>query len=279
MKACEQIEQLIYPYLDGELESRDNRRVEEHLLGCQQCSEILAEQRRFLTMLQHGGSQEQAPEELRLRVIRALNREKPCQCKAGWLANLFGCSRAVFATLATCSLAIALIWGFQSRRDAMPPFLQASVREHLDLLDGRTALTLLTSDSQAVSRWLSEQVGSTYYLPMVDNRQVTLVGGRIDIVNGNKIGLVNYLVQDQPVTLVVAPKTLQTSIETTDYTYVKDRRINFSQADGFNVVSWTVAANNFALVSRLPGQGKQGCMVCHVEGSGLPDLSSFYSPI
>ena len=41
MNACKKIRALIYPYLDGELTARENLEIEEHLLQCQDCSDIL----------------------------------------------------------------------------------------------------------------------------------------------------------------------------------------------------------------------------------------------
>ena len=76
---------------------------------------------------------------------------------------------------------------------------------------------------------------------------------------------------------MIAEKTPETDIETSNYSFVGGRRVNFSNAEGFHVVSWSVCKNNFALISSLPHKGKPGCAVCHGNGSGLVDLSEFYS--
>jgi anti-sigma factor RsiW len=158
-----------------------------------------------------------------------------------------------------------------------PPFLQNTVASHQKSLRGELPLEKVNSNPQVISEWLFEQIGVEPYFPNFDDENVVLLGGRIIDYKGQEVGLISYQVHDVPVTLVVAKKTALTEIETSDHTYVGERRINFAKADGFNVVSWSVCTNNFALISTLPRQGKQGCMTCHANGSGLIDLSEFYT--
>ncbi len=47
---CQEVVELITDYLEGALSRRDRRRLEEHLAGCPNCTEYLAQMRRTLEL-------------------------------------------------------------------------------------------------------------------------------------------------------------------------------------------------------------------------------------
>lgn len=273
MKSCKRIQSLLYPYLDGELSIQENLEVEAHVLECQDCNDILQEQKRFLTMLHSSSLREKGPDELRDRIARQLKPRKSFELSP---RSMFTCRRALglAAAVMLCFFVVATIL---LQRGVTQPFIQNTVAEHEGFLHGKEQLQFVTSNPGDLTQWLQERIGVVTSFPNFDDANVVLVGARVSQYKGMPIGLVSYRVHEVPVTLMVALKTPDTDIETSDYHFVDDRRINYMTADGFNVVSWSVCSNNFALVSSLPRQGKEGCTVCHANGSGLIDLSAFYS--
>jgi len=274
MNTCETTQKRLYQYLDGELGMQENREVEEHLLRCPHCNAILQEQRRFLTVLGSGALRDKAPAALRARVVSRLERQRKPRfflLRPAMSWRLAGCT--ALALMAAVLLAVRFLPG----KSGTPPFIQALARNHQAFLQGGQGLSLTSSDPGDVARWVEQQLGQAPKFPRFDDSNVVLLGARIGRYQELPVAYVSYEVHKVPVTLVVVKKTPETDIETAQHTHVEDRRINFAQAQGLNVVSWSVCDSNFALVSHLPRKGKQGCAVCHANGSGLMDLSEFYT--
>ena len=61
MSDCGRIFQLLYPYLDGELDEGDRCRVHAHLLECLTCQDAFNAERSFLHLLRINTSTEPAP--------------------------------------------------------------------------------------------------------------------------------------------------------------------------------------------------------------------------
>ncbi len=275
MNTCRHIQNQIYPYLDGELSALERRKMEEHLLACQRCGDILHKQKRFLALLDNRALLEEGPAELKDRIIRQLKPKKNLPLR---ISDFFTCRRT--AALAIAATLVVLIFvAITPQRNAIQPFIRSTVADHQGLLHGALKLELVDDDPQVAAHWLMEQIGMAPTFPVFDDQDIILVGARVSRYKGRHIGIISYRVNKEPVTLAIAPKSPETDIETGDYSYVGKRRINFTSFGGFHIVSWSVCANNYALVSALPQKGKQSCSVCHGKGSGLMDLSAFYSNI
>ncbi len=272
MTTCNELDKRLYQYLDGELGMQDNRELEEHLLHCQRCSELLQEQRRFLTVLANPTLREKGPAALRAKILTQLERKKkrrlPSLLQGPWR---LACSGALVLALLVLTLTLL------PRQPRLSPFMASLAGSHQEYLQGGESLALASSDPTVVAQWLRQQLGLATAFPRFDDENVVLKGVRSGRFRDQPVAYVSYEVHKVPVTLVVVKKTPETDIETAQHTLVEDRRINFSQTNGFNIVSWSVCDNNFALVSHLPHKGKQGCAVCHANGSGLMDLSEFYT--
>ncbi len=273
MNTCKKIQSLIYPYLDGELSASDNRTVEEHVLGCHLCNEILQEQRRFLALLNNPALLEKGPAELKNRILHTLNPRPRLFPRLADISIWYKTAGLAVAA----SLLFVLITAIWQQHPLQQAYLQDVAVSHASALRGKLPLELVHDDPEVVARWLKDQAGIDAVFPVFVDENVRLMGGRVYTYKGQNVGLVSYMVHGVPVTLAITQNSPATAIETSDYSFIGDRRINFTTAKGFNVVSWSVCANNFALVSTLPHKGKPGCTVCHGNGSGLIDLSEFYT--
>src|SRR5687768_9567264 len=78
---CDDVENFVHPYVDGEFEQKDRLEVESHLAGCPSCSRRVQFERAFRTVVRekgHGTAGEpivRAPESLRASVQTSLRRE------------------------------------------------------------------------------------------------------------------------------------------------------------------------------------------------------------
>ena len=76
MKDCADIERLLYPYLDGELDVKQNLDVEAHILDCQKCCDLFNEEKRFLSVIKNGCLQEEGPPALRAKIEKMLHKKQ-----------------------------------------------------------------------------------------------------------------------------------------------------------------------------------------------------------
>jgi mycothiol system anti-sigma-R factor len=271
MTDCAIIEKLLYTYLDGELDARQNLEVETHLLLCQKCSDLLDEEKRFLSLIKRGCLQQEGPPALRARIERMLRR------KHEPFFQFFANHPFKLVLTAAMTVILFFLWigtPHKSVRIPIPPFIKASVEDHLKLINGNLALEIQSRDPQVVAAWLKKRIDFMPDLPPLMDDSIELVGGRLSQFNGEQMALVSYRIEKSPVTLVIIRQKPATDVQSSDFTYLQGRRFNFSHEHGLNTIAWSDDGNNFALTSVFAAREIVSCKVCHGRGSGLSDLRS-----
>jgi mycothiol system anti-sigma-R factor len=271
MKDCADIEKLLYPYLDGELDVKQNLDVEEHILGCQKCCDLLNEEKRFLSVVKNGCLQEEGPSALKAKIERMLHKkQRP-------FARIFSNHplKMAFAS-ALAGILIFLLFGklLDLGINRTPPFVRASFENHLKYLNGNLPLEIESHDPQAVAAWFKKRIDFMPGLPVTKDDTIVLLGGRLATFEGENVALISYRIGKSPVTMFIIKGNPAACVDSPDFTFLKGRRFNFSHQHGLNAISWTDAGNHFALISLYPSQNIMSCKVCHAKGSGLSDLNA-----
>jgi anti-sigma factor RsiW len=271
MKNCADIQQLIYAYLDGELDVKRNLDVEAHILACQTCCDLLNEEKRLLLVIKHGCLQEEGPPALKAKIERMLCKKKRP------FSRFF--SNHPFQTAFAAALAGIFIFLFSSKlldlgTNRTPPFVRASVENHLKYLNGKLPLQIESHDPQVVAAWFKKRIDFMPHLPNLKDNMVVLLGGRLAQFKGENVALVSYMLNKSPVTMYIIKGNPSAYVESRDCTFMKGRRFNFSHNQGLNAIAWSDDGNSFALVSSHSSQDIMSCKVCHANGSGLSDLDA-----
>jgi mycothiol system anti-sigma-R factor len=271
MKDCAEIEKLLYPYIDGELDVTQNLDVEAHLLRCQKCCDLLNEEKRFLSLVKNGCRQEEGPPALKAKIERMLQKKQ-----RPFVRRL---SRHPFKTAFAAALAgifLFLLIGelLDLSLNRTPPFVRASLENHLKYINGNLPLEIESHDPQAVMAWFKKRIDFMPHLPDLKDDTIVLLGGRMAKFEGQNVALVSYRIEKSPVTMCVIRGNPTAYVESKDFTFLQGRRFNFSHRSGLNAVSWTDQGNNFALISSHPKQNIMSCKVCHGRGSGLLDFNA-----
>ncbi len=271
MKDCTHIKKLLYPYLDCELDIREKLDVEEHILHCQECCDLLNEEKRFLSVIKNGCLKEAGPPTLKAKIERMLEKK---QRPFFHIFTNYPFSMAFAATLA--GLLIILFTGklFDMGQSAIPPFVRTSVENHLEYIQGKLPLEVKSNDPRVVFAWFKEKINFMPMLPVLKDENVVLLGGRIANFEGDLMAFVSYQVEKNPVTMLIIQGKAEAFVESSDHTFLHGRRFNFSRYEGLNTISWTDHGKNFALISNFSSQNIKGCAVCHARGSGLSDLNA-----
>jgi anti-sigma factor (TIGR02949 family) len=272
MTDCAFIEKLLYPYLDGELDARQNLEVEAHLLVCQKCCDLLDEEKRFLSLIKNGCLGQEGPPALKAKIERMLHKKREP------LFHLF--LNHPFKMAFTAALTAILLFLFftgtplEPERNGIPPFIRASVESHLRLMNGNLPLEIESHDPRAVAAWFKKRIDFMPELPALKDDSIVLLGGRLSQFKGENMALISYRIEDSPVTLFIVRGNPASDVQSSDFTYLQGRRFNFSHQHGLNTIAWSDDGNNFALTSVFAPLEIVSCKVCHAKGSGLADLKS-----
>jgi hypothetical protein len=120
-----------------------------------------------------------------------------------------------------------------------------------------------------VDQALDALYGGLYYRLMIEaveevgHEQVyRLTGGRLVNYKDGYAALVSYQMQQQTISLLVSSSKSATAAGGEE---VPSGGIvfHYSKRLGFAVITWSTHGLTYALVSSLPGSGRQSCMVCH----------------
>jgi anti-sigma factor RsiW len=271
MKDCADIQQLLYPYLDGELDVKQNLDVEAHILDCQECCDLLNKEKRFLSVIKNGYLQEEGPPALKTKIERKLcNKQRP-------FSRIF--SNHPFKAAFAAAVGGVLIFLLSAKLidlgiNRTPPFVRASVENHLKYINGNLPLEIESHDPQVVAAWFKKRVDFMPHLPELKDDMIVLIGGRLDRFQGENVALVSYRIDKSPVSMFIIKGNPTAYVESKDFAFMKGRRFNFSQKQGLNAIAWIDDGNHFTLISSHLSQNIISCKVCHAKGSGLSNLNA-----
>ncbi len=271
MKDCRHIEKLIYPYLDGELNVSQNLVVEAHILDCRKCCDLLNSEKRFLSLLKSACLRHEGPVALKAKIKRRIEKKQRS------FFRLF--SGPIYKMTYAAAVAGLLIFLFAGRlmymgTDVPPPFVRASVENHLQYINGNLPLEIKSHDPRVVTAWIKKSVAFMPSLPVLDDEKVVLLGGRIANFKGDPMALITFRVEKRPVTMLIIKENPDAFVKSSHHTFLHGKRFNFSSYEGLNTISWTDDGNNYTLISRMSVRDIKSCNVCHARGSGLSDLKA-----
>lgn len=82
---CQELDRLLYPYLDGEFQPEERLDVETHLGTCAACARRAEEERRFRKAVRHSVQASRAPASLRDGIQLGLRRQQRRASQLQWL--------------------------------------------------------------------------------------------------------------------------------------------------------------------------------------------------
>jgi anti-sigma factor RsiW len=118
--------------------------------------------------------------------------------------------------------------------------MQAAVTSHLRATTGPRLVDVATTDRQAVAPWLSTRLAFSAPVLNADNADATLVGARIDSLDGRSAEALVYRLRDHIVDVFVLPMADD------------DGPVATASLRGFNVSHWSRGGLRYCVVSDLP---------------------------
>jgi anti-sigma factor RsiW len=237
---CDEAEILLHALIDGELDAGHAREVEAHVAGCAACAASLAAYRQMSQQIARADLRYAAPPALRRRIEASLPKAQvrdqgPSQApsRRGVLKG-FALGSAVSALAATGLVAIVL------RNDDEQRVMSEVVSAHLRSLQAGHLTDVISTDQHTVKPWFNGRLDVSPPVIDLTAQGFTLVGGRLDYIDGRSIGAVVYRRRQHVINLFVAQTT-----------NIEHRAAKIETIQGFNIRRWSDRGLNYWAVSDI----------------------------
>ena len=282
MKDCSDYGTTIRLYLDKELTGRDLEEFLAHLKGCEACKAELGAGEELSGLLYRTRPLYSAPDALRDRVVQLTAGPLPStgyappRLRKRILKLLARPLRSVsrgahnWPMLAAAILLVAAVLlpvpGILRQANANS-YIEAAVAAHRSSLNGGLPLEIRSESPGVVTAWFAGKVPFNFRLPSStgeagQEQHYRLTGGRLVNYKGGYAALVSYQMQQQTITLVVDSSKSAVAAGG-DEVPSGGIVFHYSKQASFTIITWSNHGLTYALVSSLPGSGRQSCMVCH----------------
>jgi mycothiol system anti-sigma-R factor len=279
MKGCDDYSANIQLYLDKELSGQDFEEFRAHLEQCPACRAELEAEEELSGLLQRTRPLYSAPDALRQRVMQAavfpsttthahvhlrkriakvLTRPLQSAGRSAW--------PALIAAILLFAVGLLLVPGIL-RQARANNYIQTAIAAHRSFLNGSLPLEVQSESPSVVTAWFAGKVPFNFRLPNSveepEHEQLyRLTGGRLVSYKGGYAALVAYQMQQKKISLLVSSSRSAVAAGGEE---VPSGGIvfHYSKQASFNVITWSTHGLTYALVSSLPGSGRQSCMVCH----------------
>jgi anti-sigma factor RsiW len=254
MSSCSSIDQLITPFVDGEIGPSDGHLVAAHLMLCESCrSRVAAEQvvRDLMRERKPAMCASQAPALLRTRCAAAAAQTAPAgagDAAATRVANVplhpappAAARRARLAPLAAAASLVLIVGGaFLYQATAYSPRLMAAelAADHMKCFAMNAALGTHQS-VEAVQSAMASGFGWNIDLPHgAAGEGLELVGSRPCLYGNGEVAHIMYRHHGRPVSLFMLPRT--------------ERPEQLVKVLGHQCAIWSSGDRTFVLVAREP---------------------------
>jgi anti-sigma factor RsiW len=243
---CADCETLIHALIDGELDAGHTRDVEAHVAGCAGCAERLKTFRAMHEAMAAANLKDKAPAALRSRIETMLPMPatqasaeivRPKQFAQPSRRSFFG-GFAVGTALSAAIAATLVIGVFRGDRDRT--VADEVVSAHIRSLQPGHLMDVETSDQHTVKPWFDGKVDVAPPVIDLTAEGFTLLGGRLDYIDGEPVASVVYKRRKHVINLFVAQRLGATHPNVTDRTI-----------QGYNVRHWSAGGLDFWAVSDL----------------------------
>jgi anti-sigma factor RsiW len=225
-------EVMLHALIDDELDAGHARDVEAHTATCARCAAQLATYRDLQQAMQRNNLRYTAPASLR----RSIDRVVPSPVTTSRRTLLKGFAIGSLASAAAASGLTLMVM----REDQDKRILGEAVSAHLRSLQADHLTDVLSSDQHTVKLWFNGRIDLAPPVINLTAQGFTLIGGRLDFIDGKPVAAIVYRRRVHVINLFVAQGI---------GTPVASPRLESVQ--GFNVRRWTDQGLNFLAISDL----------------------------
>jgi anti-sigma factor RsiW len=239
---CAETEIMLHALIDGELDAGHARDVEAHVAACPGCAEKLEAFRAMHAAMAGADLKESAPASLRARIEAALPLPSariiaPRQFARPSRRNFFG-GFAVGTVLSAAIAASLVLTVF--RNDQEQTIANDVVSAHIRSLQAGHLMDVETSDQHTVKPWFNGKLDVAPPVIDLTAQGFTLLGGRLDYIDGEPVAAVVYRRRKHVINLFVAQRL-----------GAEHAGVNTETIQGYNVRHWSERGLDFWAVSDI----------------------------
>ena len=229
---CDEAEIVLHALIDGELDAMHTSEIEAHIAACPRCATALRDYRTMANAMSSDELKFAAPARLRQRIEAAMPQKRSPDRRM--LLQGFALGSAVSALAATGLFAIIL--GDKNEQRILSDVMSA----HLRSLQAGHLTDVLSTDQHTVKPWFNGRLDVAPPVVDLTSQGFTLIGGRLDTIDGRAIAAIVYRRRTHVINLFVSQ---------TGNTEPHAARIETVQ--GFNIRRWSDRGLNYWAVSDL----------------------------
>jgi len=237
---CEEASVLLHALIDGELDAGHAREVETHVAGCARCAAEIAQYREMRQGMRSANLRLAAPQALRSRIEAALPSSSvlaptptPTPTRRSLLQGF-----ALGTVLSAVAASGAVFVVMRTAQDDQ--VLGDVVSAHLRSLQADHLADVLSSDQHTVKPWFNGRLDVALPVPDLTAQGFTLLGGRLDYIDGQPVAAIVYKRRQHVINLFVA------AAPNPNHSPARGEAIQ-----GFNTQRWSDQGLRFIAISDL----------------------------
>src|SRR5262245_35576243 len=231
---CAETGILLHALLDGELDVGHARDVEAHLHGCPRCAAQFRAHREMQQAMSATQLRYTAPMSLRRRIEMTLPSAPQRTSSRRSVLKGFVMGTALSTAMAA-SLVVAVI-----RSDEQGRVLGDVVSAHVRSLQGDHLTDVQTSDQHTVKPWFNGKLDVAPPVVDLTAQGFTLIGGRLDYLDGRAAASIVYQRRKHVINLLVAPAP-----------DAQHQALRLDTSQGYNIGRWSAHGLEFFAVSDI----------------------------
>ena len=229
---CEEAEVLLHALIDDELDAGHAREVEAHAAGCARCAAQLLAYRELHQAMRGGALRHAAPASLRHSIDRAMPQPSTTSRRALLKGLALG---GLMSAVAAASVTVVIV-----RQDRDSRILGEAISAHLRSLQADHLTDVLSSDQHSVKPWFNGRIDLAPPVIDLTAQGFTLIGGRLDFIDGKPVAAIVYRRRVHVINLFVA-QGLGSVLPAP----------KLDSVQGFNIRRWTDQGLNLLAVSDI----------------------------
>ncbi len=227
---CNECQNLIEAYLDGELDLVRNLEIENHLKSCPTCLAIYQNQQSLKVAFNSGLLYFNTPPNLGRRVQKSLHKVN--QRRPGRV--ILGVAAAI-AAVVVVSIGFFAFFQNGSNDDALSKEIVAS---HVRSLMVNHLTDVTSSDQHTVKPWFNNKLDFSPPVEDLADKGFPLLGGRLDYLNNQMVAALIYQKRQHLINMFLWPTQGGSKVA-----------LKSSTIQGFYIYHWSKAGMNYWVIS------------------------------
>jgi anti-sigma factor RsiW len=193
--SCQDVQNLLHPYADGELDLVRKLEIEEHISTCADCAGHESDLRSLRTVLSSPSLYHSAPARLRERIRGATSPTSPSAAqrrrtgRESWMRRAAAAAAILVLIGAAATMGVLLMRPTEPASGRLENWVIAS---HVRSLQVNHLIDVASSDRHTVKPWFSDKLDFSPQVPDLSAQGFPLSGGRLDYLADHPVAALVY---------------------------------------------------------------------------------------